>query len=156
MDFNVSENTRLISESVREFAERNIRPHVMDWDERQHFPRELFGQMGALGLLGVLVPEAYGGAGLGYEEYVEAIVQLTKVDPSIGLSMAAHNSLCTGHILQFGNEEQKKRWLPRLASGEWLGAWGLTEPNTGSDALRMLTTAVDGAIIGCSTAPNAG
>jgi alkylation response protein AidB-like acyl-CoA dehydrogenase len=116
----------------------------MDWDERQHFPRELFGQMGALGLLGVLVPEAYGGAGLGYEEYVEAIVQLTKVDPSIGLSMAAHNSLCTGHILQFGNEEQKKRWLPRLASGEWLGAWGLTEPNTGSDALRMLTTAVDG------------
>jgi len=144
MDFNVSDNTRLIGESVREFAERNIRPHVMDWDERQHFPRELFGQMGALGLLGVLVPEAYGGAGLGYEEYVEAIVQLTKVDPSIGLSMAAHNSLCTGHILQFGNEDQKQRWLPRLASGEWLGAWGLTEPNTGSDALRMLTTAVDG------------
>jgi len=144
MDFSTSENTRLISESVREFAERNIRPHVMEWDESQHFPRELFHQMGALGLLGVLVPEAYGGAGLGYEEYVEAIVQLTKVDPSIGLSMAAHNSLCTGHILQFGNEEQKRRWLPRLASGEWLGAWGLTEPNTGSDALRMLTTAVDG------------
>jgi alkylation response protein AidB-like acyl-CoA dehydrogenase len=143
MDFSKSESTTLIGSSVKEFASRRIRPHSMEWDESQNFPRELFKEMGQLGLMGVLVSETYGGSGLGYEEYVEAIVELSKADPSIGLSMAAHNSLCTGHIMAFGDEEQKRRWLPRLASGEWIGAWGLTEPNTGSDALRMLTTAVD-------------
>jgi alkylation response protein AidB-like acyl-CoA dehydrogenase len=143
MDFSKSESTTLIGSSVKEFASRRIRPHSMEWDESQNFPRELFKEMGQLGLMGVLVSETYGGSGLGYEEYVEAIVELSKADPSIGLSMAAHNSLCTGHIMAFGDEEQKRRWLPRLATGEWIGAWGLTEPNTGSDALRMLTTAVD-------------
>ncbi|MFM8512292.1 MAG: acyl-CoA dehydrogenase family protein [Bacteroidota bacterium] len=143
MDFKTSESTSMIGSSVKEFAARRIKPFSMEWDESQEFPRDLFKEMGQLGLMGVLVPEAYGGTGLGYEEYVEAIVELAKADPSIGLSMAAHNSLCTGHIMAFGNEEQKRRWLPRLASGEWIGAWGLTEPNTGSDALRMLTTAVD-------------
>jgi alkylation response protein AidB-like acyl-CoA dehydrogenase len=143
MDFKTSESTLMIGSSVKEFATRRIKPFSMEWDESQEFPRDLFKEMGHLGLMGVLVPEAYGGTGLGYEEYVEAIVELSKADPSIGLSMAAHNSLCTGHIMAFGNEEQKRRWLPRLASGEWIGAWGLTEPNTGSDALRMLTTAVD-------------
>ncbi|MFM8960857.1 MAG: acyl-CoA dehydrogenase family protein [Bacteroidota bacterium] len=143
MDFMTTESTSMIGSSVKEFATRRIKPFSMEWDESQEFPRDLFKEMGQLGLMGVLVPEAYGGTGLGYEEYVEAIVELSKADPSIGLSMAAHNSLCTGHIMAFGNEEQKRRWLPRLASGEWIGAWGLTEPNTGSDALRMLTTAVD-------------
>jgi len=143
MDFKTSESTSMIGSSVKEFAARRIKPFSMEWDESQEFPRDLFKEMGQLGLMGVLVPEAYGGTGLGYEEYVEAIVELAKADPSIGLSMAAHNSLCTGHIMAFGNEEQKRRWLPRLASGEWIGAWGLTEPNTGSDAMRMLTTAVD-------------
>lgn len=143
MDFKTSESTRMIGTSVKEFAARRIKPYSMEWDESQIFPRDLFKEMGQLGLMGVLVPEAYGGTGLGYEEYVEAIVELSKADPSIGLSMAAHNSLCTGHIMAFGDEEQKRRWLPRLASGEWIGAWGLTEPNTGSDAMRMLTTAVD-------------
>ncbi|MFM7701054.1 MAG: acyl-CoA dehydrogenase family protein [Bacteroidota bacterium] len=143
MYFKTSESTNMIGSSVKEFAARRIKPFSMEWDESQEFPRDLFKEMGQLGLMGVLVPEAYGGTGLGYEEYVEAIVELSKADPSIGLSMAAHNSLCTGHIMAFGNEEQKRRWLPRLASGEWIGAWGLTEPNTGSDALRMLTTAMD-------------
>ncbi len=110
---------------------------MMEWDENQTFPKDLMHQLGELGLLGVLVPEEYGGSGFGYFEYVTAIVELAKVDPSIGLSMAAHNSLCTGHILQFANAEQKQRWLPNLASGKWIGAWGLTEANTGSDALRM-------------------
>jgi alkylation response protein AidB-like acyl-CoA dehydrogenase len=143
MDFKVSESTGMIGSSVRDFAARRIKPFAMEWDESQEFPRDLFKELGQLGLMGVLVPDAYGGTGLGYEEYVEAIVELAKADPSIGLSMAAHNSLCTGHILSFGNEDQKRKWLPRLATGEWIGAWGLTEPNTGSDALRMLTTAVD-------------
>jgi len=143
MEFSISESTTMIGSSVREFAARRIKPHSMVWDESQEFPRELFKEMGQLGLMGVLIPEAYGGTGLGYEEYVEAIVELAKADPSVGLSMAAHNSLCAGHIMAFGNEAQKHKWLPRLASGEWIGAWGLTEPNTGSDALRMLTTAID-------------
>jgi len=125
----------------KDFAERNIRPNVMEWDEAQKFPRELFHEMGQLGLLGILVPEEYGGSGLGYYEYADAIVEISRVCGSIGLSMAAHNSLCTGHILQFGNHEQKSKWLPKLASGEWIGAWGLTEANTGSDALRMKVTA---------------
>lgn len=135
--FAPTENQTLIAATVRDFAEKHIRPSLMKWDEEQHFPVEVFKKLGELGLMGVLVPQEYGGAGLGYFEYVTAIVELSKMCGSIGLSMAAHNSLCTGHIMQFGNEEQKKRWLPRLASGEWIGAWGLTEANTGSDAMRM-------------------
>lgn len=131
----------MIAETVRDFSEQHIRPRIMEWDEAQVFPVDVFRELGKLGLMGVLVPESYGGAGLGYEEYVTAIVELSKVDPSIGLSMAAHNSLCTGHILQHANEEQKQKYLPKLASGEWIGAWGLTEANTGSDALRMKVTA---------------
>lgn len=131
----------LIRQTVRDFADRHIRPYVRKWDEEQHFPVEIMHQLGELGLLGMLVPELYGGAGFGYQEYVAAIVELSKVDGAIGLSMAAHNSLCTNHILLFGNEEQKQTYLPRLASGEWIGAWGLTEPNTGSDAGNMRTVA---------------
>jgi alkylation response protein AidB-like acyl-CoA dehydrogenase len=142
MNFLPSENQSMIRQMCKDFAEKNIRPNVMEWDESQYFPRELFTEMGKLGLMGVLVPENYGGSGLGYFEYVDAIVETAKVCGSIGLSLAAHNSLCTGHILQFGNEEQKMKWLPKLASGEWIGAWGLTEANTGSDALRMKVTAV--------------
>lgn len=127
---------------VRDFAEKHIKPDLMKWDEEQIFPIELFHEMGQMGLLGMLVPETYGGAGMGYYEYVTAIVELAKVCGSIGLSMAAHNSLCTGHILQFGNEEQKNKWLPKLATGEWIGAWGLTETGTGSDAGGMHTTAL--------------
>lgn len=127
---------------VRDFADKYIKSDFMKWDEEQIFPIELFHQMGQMGLLGMLVPESYGGAGMGYYEYVTAIVELAKVCGSVGLSMAAHNSLCTGHILQFANEDQKKRWLPKLASGEWIGAWGLTETGTGSDAGGMHTTAV--------------
>lgn len=135
--FQETENQHMVAQMAKDFAEKFIRPYVMEWDEEQHFPKETMHEMGKLGLLGVLVPEEYGGAGLGYYEYVTAIQEITKVCSSVGLSMAAHNSLCTGHILQFGSEEQKKRWLPKLASGEWIGAWGLTEANTGSDALRM-------------------
>jgi len=141
-NFNISENQSMIREMVRDFAEKNIRPNVMEWDEAQHFPIEVFKKLGELGLMGVLVPETYGGSGLGYQEYVDVIVGVARVCGSIGLSLAAHNSLCTGHILTFANEEQKQRWLPKLASAEWIGAWGLTEANTGSDALRMMTTAV--------------
>ncbi|OIN60978.1 acyl-CoA dehydrogenase family protein [Arsenicibacter rosenii] len=131
----------LIRSTVRDFADRYIRPYVRKWDEEQHFPIEIMHQLGELGVLGMLVPETYGGTGLGYQEYVAAIVELSKVDGAIGLSMAAHNSLCTNHILLFGNEEQKQTYLPRLATGEWIGAWGLTEPNTGSDAGNMRTVA---------------
>lgn len=137
ISFDSTENQGMIAQMVRDFAEKNIRPNIMEWDEAQTFPLDTFKEMGKLGLLGVLVPEEYGGAGFGYFEYVTAIVELSKVCGSVGLSMAAHNSLCTGHIMYFGNEEQKKRWLPKLASGEWIGAWGLTEANTGSDAMRM-------------------
>lgn len=137
-----SENLRMVHEMARDFAEKHIRPHVMEWDESQEFPIHIFKQLGELGMMGVLVPEQYGGAGFGYFEYVAIIEEVAKVCGSIGLSLAAHNSLCTGHILQFGNEEQKHRWLPKLATAEWIGAWGLTEANTGSDALRMNTTAV--------------
>jgi alkylation response protein AidB-like acyl-CoA dehydrogenase len=142
MNFDYTENQKLIAQTVREFGEKHIRPFIMEWDESQHFPVELFKKLGELGLMGVLVPEEYGGAGLGYFEYVTVIDEISKIDPSIGLSVAAHNSLCTGHILQFGNEAQKRKYLPKLASAEWIGAWGLTEPNTGSDAMNMLTTAV--------------
>jgi alkylation response protein AidB-like acyl-CoA dehydrogenase len=127
----------MIAQTVRDFAEKNIRPYLMDWDESQTFPIEVFKKLGELGLMGVLVPEEYGGAGLGYFEYVTAIQELARVCGSVGLSMAAHNSLCTGHILTFGNEEQKKKYLPKLATAEHIGAWGLTEANTGSDAMRM-------------------
>jgi len=137
MDFTTTENQRLIAQTVGKFAETHIRPEFMDWDERQFFPVELFRKMGELGLMGILVPEKYEGAGLGYFEYVTAIVEISRVCGSIGLSMAAHNSLCSGHILQFGNEEQKQKYMPKLATGKWIGAWGLTEANTGSDSLRM-------------------
>src|SRR5207302_9838417 len=121
----------------RDFANQFIRPHVMEWDELQEAPLHIYKELGKLGLMGVLVPEKYGGAGLGYFEYVTIISEISKVCGSIGLSVAAHNSLCTGHILTFANEEQKKKYLPRLATGQWIGAWGLTEPNTGRDAGNM-------------------
>ncbi|WP_410220524.1 acyl-CoA dehydrogenase [Pedobacter sp.] len=140
--FEVSENQRIIRKMVSDFAEKKIRQNVMEWDEQQYFPVEIFKQLGELGLMGVLVPENYGGSGFGYQEYVDVIVEIARVCGSIGLSVAAHNSLCTGHILAFGNEEQKQKWLPKLATAQWIGAWGLTEANTGSDALRMKTTAV--------------
>jgi alkylation response protein AidB-like acyl-CoA dehydrogenase len=137
LSFELTENQKMVAQMAKDFAEKHIRPHVMEWDEAQIFPKSTMHEMGKLGLLGVLVPEQYGGAGLGYYEYITAIQEIAKVCSSVGLSMAAHNSLCTGHILQFGNEEQKQRWLPKLATGEWIGAWGLTEANTGSDAMRM-------------------
>jgi len=142
MDFQLSENQQMIIDMVRDFAEKHIRPHVMEWDETQTFPVEVFKRLGELGLMGVLVPEEYGGAGLGYLEYVHVISGISRICGAIGLSVAAHNSLCTGHILAFGNEEQKRRWLPKLASAEWIGSWGLTEANTGSDAMGMNTVAV--------------
>ena len=142
MNFEQSELTEQVAQTAREFAKQHILPHVMEWDEGQHFPVDVFKEMGKLGLMGVLVPEAYGGAGLSYFEYVAIIQEVAKVCGSVGLSLAAHNSLCTGHIVAFGNEEQKKKYLPKVASAEWLGAWGLTEANTGSDAGNMKTTAV--------------
>ncbi|MFT7589815.1 MAG: alkylation response protein AidB-like acyl-CoA dehydrogenase [Limisphaerales bacterium] len=137
MNFQVDENVNMIRQMARDFAEKHIRPNVMEWDEAQYFPVELFHKLGELGMMGVLVPEEYGGSGLGYFEYVAVIDEISQVCGSIGLSVAAHNSLCTGHIMYFGNEEQKKRWLPKLASGQWIGSWGLTEPGTGSDAMNM-------------------
>ncbi|MGB0171808.1 MAG: acyl-CoA dehydrogenase family protein [Flavobacteriales bacterium] len=142
MNFQEKETIPAIRDMVRDFSAQEILPHVMEWDEAQHFPREAFTRMGELGLLGMLVPETYGGAGLGYFEYVAAIEELASVCGAVGLSMAAHNSLCTNHILTFGTEEQKQKFLPRLASGEHIGAWGLTEAGTGSDAMRMRCTAV--------------
>lgn len=141
MNFDYSENQHMISTMIRDFAEKNIRPNVMVWDEAQTFPVELFKQLGTLGLMGIMVPQEYGGSGFGYLEYVTAIREISKVCGSIGLSVAAHNSLCTGHILNFGNETQKQKWLPKLATAEWIGAWALTEPNTGSDAGNMKTVA---------------
>ncbi|MBK9514319.1 MAG: acyl-CoA dehydrogenase family protein [Flavobacteriales bacterium] len=142
MEFHTTESQTMIAQAVRDLCERELRPHVMEWDEAQHLPIDLLkNHFGPAGMLGVLVPEEYGGAGLSYFEYITTIVEVTKVCSSVGLSVAAHNSLCTGHILQFGNEEQKRKWLPKLATGQWLGAWALTEPNTGSDAMRMKCTA---------------
>ena len=141
MNFQKSELTIQVGHTARDFAQQYIKPKMMDWDENQEFPRHIFTEMGKLGLMGVLVPEKYNGAGLSYFEYVTIIQEIASVCGSIGLSLAAHNSLCTGHILTFGNEDQKQRYLPRLATGEWLGAWGLTEPNTGSDAGNMRCTA---------------
>ncbi|MBP6414570.1 MAG: acyl-CoA dehydrogenase family protein [Bacteroidia bacterium] len=141
MNFSINENQTMIADMIRKFGEEHIRPKMMEWDEAQTFPVEVFKKLGELGLMGVLVPTEYGGSGFTYTEYVTAIVELSKICGSIGLSMAAHNSLCTGHILAFGNEEQKKKYLPKLATAEWIGAWGLTETATGSDAGGMLTTA---------------
>jgi alkylation response protein AidB-like acyl-CoA dehydrogenase len=142
MNFQPSELNQQVAQTARDFANQYIRPHVMEWDESQVFPVEVFKEMGKLGLMGVLVPEAYGGAGLSYFEYKTIIEEVSKVCGSVGLSLAAHNSLCTAHILAFGNEEQKMKWLPKLATAEWIGAWGLTEANTGSDAGNMKCTAV--------------
>lgn len=137
-----TEELQMITDSAKEFAEKHIKPHVMEWDESQEFPIQTMKAMGELGFLGVLVPMKYGGTGLGYQEYISIIGEIAKVCGSIGLSVAAHNSLCSGHILAFGNEEQKQKYLPKLASGESIGAWGLTEANTGSDAMRMKCVAV--------------
>jgi alkylation response protein AidB-like acyl-CoA dehydrogenase len=142
MNFQPNEITQQVAQTARDFAQKHIRPHVMEWDESQEFPVDTFKKMGALGLMGVLIPEEYGGAGLGYFEYKSVIEEISKVCGSIGLSLAAHNSLCSGHILLFGNKEQKKKYLPKLATAEWIGAWGLTEPNTGSDAGNMKCVAV--------------
>lgn len=142
MDFLSNENQRMIADMVRNFAEKEIRPHFMEWDETQEFPVEVFKKLGELGLMGVFIPEEYGGSGFGYHEYITVISEIAKVCGSIGLSVAAHNSLCTGHIYYHASEEQKKKYLPKLASGEWIGAWGLTETGTGSDAGGMNTTAV--------------
>jgi alkylation response protein AidB-like acyl-CoA dehydrogenase len=142
MNFDYSETQTMIAQSIRDFAEKNIRPYIMEWDEAQTFPIPLFKKLGEMGFMGVLVPHELGGSGLGYHEYITIIEEISKVDPSIGLSVAAHNSLCTNHILAFGNEDQKKKWIPKLATGEHIGAWGLTEHNTGSDAGGMNTTAV--------------
>ena len=142
MDFLQNELTEQVAQSARDFANQHIRPKLMDWDESQEFPVSVFKELGKLGMMGVLVPEAYGGAGLGYFEYSAVIQEVAKVCGSIGLSVAAHNSLCTGHIMTFGNEAQKQKYLPKLATAEFIGAWGLTEPNTGSDAGNMKTTAV--------------
>ena len=142
MNFKQSELTQQVAQTAKDFAVQYIKPHLMEWDESQEFPLHIFKEMGKLGLMGVLVPEKYGGTGLGYFEYSAVIQEIAKVCGSIGLSLAAHNSLCTGHILAFGNEEQKKKYLPKLATAEYLGAWGLTEANTGSDAGNMKTTAV--------------
>jgi alkylation response protein AidB-like acyl-CoA dehydrogenase len=131
----------MIAQSIRDFAEKEIRPTIMEWDEAQTFPVPLFKKLGEMGFMGVLVPEELGGSGLGYHEYITIVEEISKVDPSIGLSVAAHNSLCTNHILTFGSEEQKKKWIPKLATAEHIGAWGLTEHNTGSDAGGMNTTA---------------
>lgn len=141
--FEISETQNMIATSIRDFAKQHISPYMMEWDEKQTFPIDLFHKLGEMGFMGILVPEKYGGSGLGYHEYITVIEEISKVDSSIGLSVAAHNSLCTNHILEFGNLEQKKKWLPKLASGEWIGAWGLTEHNTGSDAGNMSTTAVE-------------
>ena len=142
MNFDYNETQAMIAQSIREFAEREIRPNIMLWDEAQTFPVDLFKKLGEMGFMGILVPEELGGAGLGYHEYITIVEEISKVDPSIGLSVAAHNSLCANHILTFGNEEQKKKWIPKLATAEHIGAWGLTEHNTGSDAGGMNTTAV--------------
>lgn len=141
MDFTYNENQKMIADMIRDFGEKHIKPKMMEWDESQEFPLEVFKKLGELGLMGVLVPTEYGGSGFGYFEYVTAITEVSKICGSIGLSLAAHNSLCTGHILTFGNEEQKKKYLPKLATAEFIGGWALTEPNTGSDAMRMQCTA---------------
>lgn len=142
MDFSYNQTQSMIAQSIKDFAEQHIRPFIMEWDEAQIFPIDLFKKLGEMGFMGILVPEELGGSGLSYHEYITIVEEISKVDSSIGLSVAAHNSLCTNHILSFGNDVQKKKWIPKLASGEHIGAWGLTEHNTGSDAGGMNTTAV--------------
>ncbi len=142
MDFGLTDEQKQIKQMVRDFAESEIKPHLLEWDEAQHFPVAEFKKAGELGMLGVTIPEQYGGAGLSYVDYVNVVEELAVVDSGFGLSVAAHNSLGAGHIYLAGNEDQRKRWLPKLASGEWIGAWGLTEPGSGSDASGMRTTAV--------------
>ena len=142
MNFEQNENQGMIAQMVRDFAEKEIKPNMKSWDDHENFPVDTMKKLGELGLLGIFIPEEYGGSGFGYAEYATALMELGKVCGGIGLSVAAHNSLCTGHIFYHGNEEQKRKYLPKLASGEWIGAWGLTEANTGSDAMRMKTTAV--------------
>lgn len=143
MNFEMSETRKVIAHSIKEFSKKHIKPFMMEWDEHQTFPEDLFHKLGEMGYMGVLVPEEYGGSGMDYHEYITVIEEISKVDSSVGLSLAAHNSLCTNHILEFGNEAQKQKWLPKLAHGEWIGAWGLTEHNTGSDAGGMSTTAIE-------------
>jgi len=143
MEFGLNENQQMITQMIKDFGEKHIAPKLMEWDEKQEFPVDVLKQLGELGLLGVLVPEEYGGSGFTYFEYVTVVSEIAKICGSIGLSVAAHNSLCTGHIEQFASDAQKKNWLPKLASGEWIGAWALTEPNTGSDAMRMKCTATE-------------
>ncbi len=143
MNFELNEEQKHIAQAVRDFNKQYVAPYYMEWDEQQIFPVDLFHKLGELGFMGIVIPEKYGGSGLSYQDYVTIIDELSQQDPSIGLSVAAHNSLCTNHIYEFGNEEQRMRWLPKLASGEWIGAWGLTEHNTGSDAGSMSTTAVE-------------
>jgi len=142
MNFELTEEQQHIAQAVRDFNKQYIAPYFMDWDEKQIFPIEVFNKLGEMGFMGITIPEKYGGSGLSYQDYVSIIDELSQQDPSIGLSVAAHNSLCTNHIYEFGNEAQRMRWLPKLTSGEWIGAWGLTEHNTGSDAGSMSTTAV--------------
>jgi len=143
MNFELTEEQQHIAQAVKDFNKQYIAPNFMEWDEKQIFPVEIFKKLGELGFMGIVIPEKYGGSGLNYQDYVTIIDELSQQDPSIGLSVAAHNSLCTNHIYEFGNEEQRTKWLPKLASGEWIGAWGLTEHNTGSDAGSMSTTAVE-------------
>jgi alkylation response protein AidB-like acyl-CoA dehydrogenase len=140
--FGLTEEQKQLQSAVRAFAEGEIAPHVSEWDEKSEFPHEVVKKLGEMGLLGVIFPESLGGAGMGYVEYVLAIEELSRVDGSVGIIVAAHNSLCTNHIMLGGNDEQRKRWIPKLASGQWLGAWGLTEPGSGSDAAGARTTAV--------------
>lgn len=142
MEFNLNQDQLAIRDMVRDFARKEIAPHALEWDEAQHFPRELFARLGELGLLGVVIPESYGGAGLGYEAYVTILEEIGAADGAVGLSVAAHNSLCTNHLYLYGSEELKREFLPKLAGGEWIGAWGLTEPQAGSDAGGTRTTAV--------------
>lgn len=141
MDFGLNENQKMIAQMVRDFTEKEVKPYLNQWDADEYFPVETMKKLGDLGLLGIYIPEEYGGSGFSYDEYVTALIELGKVCGGLGLSVAAHNSLCTGHIYYHGSEEQKRKYLPKLASGEFIGAWGLTEPNTGSDAMRMKTTA---------------
>lgn len=142
VNFDLNDDQRAIRDMVRGFAQNEIVPNAADWDEKQHFPRELFAQLGELGLLGVIIPEEYGGAGLGYVEYVVILEELGAADGGVGLSVAAHNSLCTNHLFTYASEEVRREFVPRLASGEWIGAWALTEPGAGSDAGGTKTTAV--------------
>ena len=137
MNFDYSENQLMIQQMTQDFAKKEILPNINVWDEKEYFPIDLFKKAGKQGLMGILVPEKFGGSGLGYEEYILVIKEISKVCGAIGLSLAAHNSLCVNHLLKFANDNQKNKWLPKLCSGQWIGAWGLTEPNTGSDAMRM-------------------